>query len=145
VTVWHSAAYSGLPDIAPCHWGWEKDVITRTLVPIELPPNTPLGRHGLLRTLCCIRDSAASYKTKRCSCHNNKSGCDTFYKSAEGDSEWNNRFIHNSAQDQDDDQSMRENTGDEGDNEVKASMISKSLLAWLHIYHIVSQHHYLTL
>ena len=69
--VWHSAAYPDLPDMDPSQYGWENDLITRTLVPIQLPPNTPIAPDGLLKILCCNCDSEDSCKTRRCSCHNN--------------------------------------------------------------------------
>ena len=115
--VWRSAAYPDLPDMDPSHHGWEKDLITRTLVPMQLPLNTPIAPDVLLKLLCCSCDSEESCKTKRCSCHNNNTGCGTFCKCAESDRGCHNPLTRSSADDQDDDQSMDENSGDEGEGE----------------------------
>jgi len=117
VAVWRSAAYPDHPDMDPSQYGWEKDLITRSLVPIQLPPNTPIAPDGLLRTLCCSCDSEESCKTKRCSCHKNNTGCAIFCKCAECDTGCHNPFTCSSTEDQDDAQSMDENIGDEDEDE----------------------------
>ena len=47
VGVWRSASHPDPPDIDPSEYGWEKDPITRTLVPIQLPANTPIAPDAL--------------------------------------------------------------------------------------------------
>ena len=61
-----------------------------------------------LHILCCSCDSC---KTKRCSCHNNNTGCGTFCKCAESDRGCHNPLTRSSADGQIDDQSMDENSG----------------------------------
>ena len=117
--VWRCAAYPDPPGIDPSQYGWEKDIISRTLVPIQLPPNTPVAPDCLLKILSCSCDSGESCKTKRCSCHNNNTGCGTFCKCAESVTGCYNpftQFSHSSAGDEDEDQSD-ENSGDEGEDE----------------------------
>ena len=70
VAVWSSAAYPDLPDMDPSQYGWDNDLITRNLVPIQLPPNTPIAPEGLLQILCCICDSEESCKMRHCCFHN---------------------------------------------------------------------------
>ena len=92
VGVWRSASHPDPPDIDPSEYGWEKDPITRTLVPIQLPANTPIAPDALLTLLCCTCDSSDSCKTKRCSCHRNNTGCGTLCKCTDSDSGCHNPF-----------------------------------------------------
>eukprot|EP00745_Piridium_sociabile_P031048 TRINITY_DN51469_c0_g2_i2.p1 TRINITY_DN51469_c0_g2~~TRINITY_DN51469_c0_g2_i2.p1 ORF type:complete len:652 (+),score=127.59 TRINITY_DN51469_c0_g2_i2:129-2084(+) len=115
--VWRAAANPDVPDMDPSQYGWEKDLITRTFVPIKLPLNTPIAPDGLLKILCCNCDSEESCKTRRCSCHKNNTGCGTFCKCEETDRVCHNPFTRKSTEDEDDDQSTNENTGDESEDE----------------------------
>ena len=114
--VWRYAAYPDPPDIDPSQYGWEKDLITRTLVPVQLPPHTSIAPDSLLKILCCSCESNEPCKNKRCSCHSNNTGCSTFCKCTESDRDCHNPFTHSSTEDEDD-LSVFENSADNNEEE----------------------------
>ncbi len=81
--LWRYATCPDLPDIDPSQYGWEKDFVTWTLAPIQLPPDTPIAPDSLLKILCCNCESEEPCKSKRCSCHCNNIGHNTSFKCVE--------------------------------------------------------------
>ena len=90
--VWLCATSGDPPDIDPSQYGWEKDLIAKTFVPTQLPPDTNIAPKSLLKILCCNCGSNEPCKSKRCSCHNNDSGCNTICKCVEGGKDCQNPF-----------------------------------------------------
>ena len=99
--IWHYTACPNPPDIDLSQYGWQKDFITRTLVPIQLPPHIFIADDSLLIILCCSYESNEPWKSNRCSCDTHNTGCSTFCKCIENDRDHRNPFKRGSTEDED--------------------------------------------
>jgi len=110
--VWLCVTSGDPTDIDPSQYGWKKDLIAKTFVPTQLPPDTNIAPKSLLKILRCNCGIDEPCKSKCCSCHNNDSGCNTFCKCVEGGKDYQNPFT----QSPDDNDSPDDNLSDEDES-----------------------------
>ena len=76
--IWKSALDLEPPDLDPMLYGWSKDEIAKSFVPITVPKNTSLAPKKILQL---IRNSCSSdepCRSLRCGCHHAKLPCTIF-------------------------------------------------------------------
>ena len=73
--VWYACLQHDPPCADPCHYGWEKDVETKTLKPVMLPSGVNTAPEQVLRNTRC---NCTLSKCSSCSCAKGRIGCTAF-------------------------------------------------------------------
>ena len=73
--IWKSAALSNPPAMDPTKFGWERDELSRTLVPRMMPPNTGIAPPEVLQMIRCGCSSETPCYTSHCRCTAAKLPC----------------------------------------------------------------------
>ena len=76
--IWKSALDLEPPDLNPMLYGWSKDEIAKSLVPITVPKNTSLAPNKILQLIRCSCSSEEPCRSLRCGCHHAKLPCTIF-------------------------------------------------------------------
>ena len=78
VPVWKAALEKDPPELAPTHFGWEKDEASRSLLPVTLSEGVALARTDVLKVIRrgCATDQPCA--TARCMCGTAQISCTIF-------------------------------------------------------------------
>ena len=76
--IWKSAARSSPPAMDATKFGWERDELSRTLVPRMMPPNTAIAPPEVLQMIRCGCSSETPCYTSHCRCTAAKLPCTVF-------------------------------------------------------------------
>ena len=76
--IWKSANDSRPPELEPTKYGWERDVVSKSLVPITLPPDIALAPPEVLELIRCGCSFQTPCSTAQCRCSAAKLSCTVF-------------------------------------------------------------------
>ena len=87
--IWKSAGEADPPALDPTLFGWKREEVSRSLVPILLPPNVALAPSYILEIIRCGCSSERPCFTTQCRCTAAKLPC-TMFCTCRGDLACNN-------------------------------------------------------
>ena len=73
--IWKSANESRPPELEPTKYGWRRDIVSKSLVPITLPPDVALAPPEVLELIRC---GCCSQTPCSCRCSVAKLSCTVF-------------------------------------------------------------------
>ena len=78
VSVWKAALEKGPPELAPTHFGWEKDEASSSLLPVTISEGVALAPMDVLKVIRCGCATDQPCATARCMCATAQMSCTIF-------------------------------------------------------------------